>query len=279
LPKNHKTNCKCGVCLAKKHTPLAKAMRKKISNTRIKLGLSKGENNPNFKWGNILTKEFLIKEYIINKKSENDIKRQILCGGGTIGLYLRKYHIFLHSNKETQRIKEKNRNKKPENIKKLKYLAKGKKVCFHCGKLKLISEFPKHYDRRDGLLHICKICFANERKIFYNYPKEIYRHLAMRVKNKQVPKKILTRKKFLNWYNNQERKCHYCNRTIEDVRKNSRETNNNHATGRLSIDRKNNKRGYVLNNIVLACFRCNNTKGSYFTEKEFLKLNLPYKIK
>jgi len=54
---------------------------------------NKGSNNPNFKWGYILIKDFLIKEYIVNKKSAYKIAKKIKCGSKTIYRYLIKYKI------------------------------------------------------------------------------------------------------------------------------------------------------------------------------------------
>jgi len=74
---------------------------------------------------------------------------------------------------------------------------------------------------------------------------------------------------FINWYDNQEQKCYYCNRTLEEVKKDYIFTKNFH---RFSIDRKNNDRSYELNNIVLACFNCNRIKGNFFNEEEMIKI-------
>ena len=37
---------------------------------------------------------------------------------------------------------------------------------------------------------------------------------------------------------------------------------------RLTIDRKNSKLGYIVNNICLACEICNNRKGNLWTFRE-----------
>lgn len=49
------------------------------------------------KYSKILTKEFLIKEYIINKKSTVQIAKEIGCSGSTIWEYLRKYDILVRT--------------------------------------------------------------------------------------------------------------------------------------------------------------------------------------
>jgi len=73
----------------------------------------------------------------------------------------------------------------------------------------------------------------------------------------------LTKEEFIYWYENQEKSCHYCKRTVEKIKNDTLGFNN-----RLTIDRKNNNIGYQINNIVLACYRCNSIKGDYFTEQE-----------
>jgi 5-methylcytosine-specific restriction endonuclease McrA len=64
--------------------------------------------------------------------------------------------------------------------------------------------------------------------------------------------------------------CYYCKRTLSEVKQDIKE--NIIFTNRLSIDRKDSFKGYSLDNIVLACYRCNTIKGRYFTEREMLKL-------
>ena len=40
----------------------------------------------------------------------------------------------------------------------------------------------------------------------------------------------------------------------------------------MTIDRMNNDLGYVMGNIVGACFLCNKIKGSFFTAEEMKKI-------
>lgn len=46
----------------------------------------------------------------------------------------------------------------------------------------------------------------------------------------------------------------------------------NKGVKRLTIDRKDNKIGYIIDNMVLCCFRCNSTKSDFFTFEEMLKI-------
>jgi len=76
---------------------------------------------------------------------------------------------------------------------------------------------------------------------------------------------------YIEWYNKQEQICYYCKRTLNEINQDTKEQSQNYKT-RLSIDRKDSNKGYILNNIILACFRCNAIKSDYFTEQEMLKI-------
>lgn len=57
--------------------------------------------------------------------------------------------------------------------------------------------------------------------------------------------------------------CYYCGGEMKKV----------HEKGNIiSIDRKDNNVGYVIENMVKACFVCNDTKGQYFTEDQMKKM-------
>ena len=89
-------------------------------------------------------------------------------------------------------------------------------------------------------------------------------------RNKDESFLVITQQDFVDWYENQEKKCFYCGRTIEEIKK-SNDTLNK-KTYRLTIDRKNNDIGYTKDNICLCCYRCNSIKSDYFTEEEMLKI-------
>ena len=75
---------------------------------------------------------------------------------------------------------------------------------------------------------------------------------------------------FEKWWNEQPQICFYCKRPFELI-KSLNDSVNNRAK-RLTIDRIDNLQGYSLGNIRLACYRCNQIKGDYFTEAEMLKI-------
>lgn len=97
--KKHKKNCQCGMC---------KAMR----------GETKGKNNPHY--GHYIyniTKKFLIREYIINKKSCKTIAKMVGCTAMTIYHKLKNYNIPTRTPNEACPWRGK---KRPEHSKKMK---------------------------------------------------------------------------------------------------------------------------------------------------------------
>jgi 5-methylcytosine-specific restriction endonuclease McrA len=100
-------------------------------------------------------------------------------------------------------------------------------------------------------------------------PNSIYSQIESRIQktNKDL---AITKEEFIKWYNKQEQECHYCKRTLEEIKQDKQERAD--FKNRLSIDRKDNNKGYTLDNIVLACRRCNIIKGDYFTEQEMLEI-------
>lgn len=102
----------------------------------------------------------------------------------------------------------------------------------------------EHYISPGGIYHTFKFC-SKKRNIIFSIKKE----------------------DFIIWYQNQPKICYYCGRTLKEIKQDTMGHNN-----RLSIDRKDNNKTYTINNIVLACFRCNTIKSDYFTEKEMLEI-------
>lgn len=173
------------------------------------------------------------------------------------------------------------------------------KICTKCKKELPITEFHKGTNN-DGLHCWCKICNKKfrrtieyqeyhkiyKRKYYQNHkqkcltyvkkyqqnekyleyqksPKAIYRALRKSSKARNI-KLLINEKEFINWYDKQIKLCHYCGRTLEEIKNDS----HYHRTNKLTIDRKNNNIGYILDNIVLACWICNNIKSNLFTQKE-----------
>jgi len=157
------------------------------------------------------------------------------------------------------------------------------KICSHCKLEKLANKFYKDKSRKDGLHHCCKKCFSIHQELYRkNHREEIHKKnfqynrsldgIFVNVRYSAKRRNIefnLTKEEFIVWYNNQEKKCYYCKRNLEEIKKDKILNLNSY---RFSIDRKDNNRSYSLDNIVLCCLGCNVVKGKFFTEQEMLKM-------
>jgi 5-methylcytosine-specific restriction endonuclease McrA len=167
------------------------------------------------------------------------------------------------------------------------------KVCHKCKKefitnsgsqkfcsIKCVKVFEKEYCRiyrqkhREERKNYEKTYYDKNRKKLlkskrlYNQTAEgIYISLKSGAKDRNINFNLI-KEKFIKWYNNQIKKCVYCGRK-ENVANRDR----NKYYRRLSIDRKNNNRGYELNNLVLCCHRCNLRKSDDLTFEQMLKVS------
>lgn len=172
------------------------------------------------------------------------------------------------------------------------------KKCIGCKKLKPLAGFHKQYNAPDGYRYDCKDCHILYQKKFRRgkgYERE-WRHrdwqgYLERVKQyRRTPggyyasfkyrkyKLEFSRQQFIKWDNNQIRQCFYCD-IPEKIMLSLPEFYKKRGVGdfhRLTIDRKDNGKFYSLNNIVLACPRCNETKGELFTAEEFKEIAQRY---
>ena len=148
------------------------------------------------------------------------------------------------SKKYYQKNKEKNKEHKKEYYQKIK-------------------EYKKEYHR----IYYKKNKIKKKKEYGSYLPQGVFRVILNNAKKRNLECNM-TKEEFIDWYKNQNRECHYCKRSEEEACK---EIVNGRKFGRLSIDRKDNTRGYILNNIVLACFRCNGIKSNYYTEQEMLQ--------
>lgn len=100
-------------------------------------------------------------------------------------------------------------------------------------------------------------------------PRGIFSSLKSGAKRRGIVV-VFTIDEFEKWWNKQPQICFYCKRTFELIK--SLNDSVNKRAKRLTIDRIDNQRAYSFKNIRLACYRCNQIKGDYFTEPEMLKI-------
>ncbi len=92
---------------------------------------------------------------------------------------------------------------------------------------------------------------------------------------------------FVIWYHSQDKICTYCgseqNTTPSNLKRQENEIANEECCEptffkyeRLAIDRKDNNRGYEIDNICLACRTCNATKHKYKSYNDMMETE-PFK--
>ena len=131
-----------------------------------------------------------------------------------------------------------------------------KRHCKICGKLCQGKEY-------------CRECGKCNDKVIY------WRYYGLKTRAKRTGIEFgFTRKEFETWFNHQELKCHYCGADL--IKEATRDTQ---SPFDLTVDRKDNKCGYVSDNIVMACKRCNLIKTDIFTEQEMVEIATKYDLK
>lgn len=162
-------------------------------------------------------------------------------------------------------------------------------ICSKCKILKPKSSFyTSHSKKLKKVMARCKICVREYNRCWRqnhpgraaivtrkwrdnNYDAYKFNHLHTNAKKRGIYIK-LDKEKFLRWFNSQSKNCFYCGIAEEDIKilyKIPRHS-------KLHIDRANNSLGYVIDNIVLACIRCNIMKGDILTKNEMLEIAQKY---
>ena len=165
------------------------------------------------------------------------------------------------------------------------------KICPKCKEFKDLSAFGKRSTghSKDGLSYVCKKCLAKimyqdriinrerHRKhqlVFQNSPKGVYKILKRKIKFGGKKSFDLEQQEFIEWYEKSIKKCSYCKITQKEW--NSLNNPYSKRYIRLTVDRKNSNIGYQINNIVLACFRCNIIKSDIITYEEMIEIGQKY---
>lgn len=78
---------------------------------------------------------------------------------------------------------------------------------------------------------------------------------------------------FLNYTKTKE--CHYCNSNINWIEYGT--VAGKYLSRAYYLDRMDNSKGYVLDNIVVCCTKCNRSRGDKYTYKEWLIMTKPWR--
>ena len=192
---------------------------------------------------------------------------KLLPGRTKISIYskLRDLGLFKHGGRESKYPKPK-----------MDITGKTIITCYKCGQTKPLSEFCKNKNESLGINRMCKSCKAKYDDNARATPSRIYTSIKNRCKTYKKHRMLMTRKEFVFWYENEPKKCHYCGLSFDEL--NLIDDILNNGVRRLSVDRKNNDIGYIKENLVLACKRCNSIKLDFFTYEEMVELAKIYII-
>lgn len=164
------------------------------------------------------------------------------------------------------------------------------KKCSKCGLEKSIDEFWKSKRYKDKHYPSCKDCqrknnihWLDKNKDYYRgyallrekSPQRIFQRIKDRAKKVGIPLSF-SQTQFVEWYANQDKQCTYCGIRLEDLGKTVNDTQLKRFNRTLSVDRKNPTLGYDLDNITLACTRCNLTKNDFFSFNEMKEIGNKY---
>lgn len=145
------------------------------------------------------------------------------------------------------------------------------KECATCHQVKPLTEFNRNRRNKDGLMYLCRVCARKRCKAWQQSPKGIY----IKIRDDRAEKLKIGQQEFVEWYVAQPKRCVYCGipQELLEVSKVCRLGNRGI---RLSIERIDNNKDYVLGNLALACLRCNFIKSNTFSFEEMKKLALVY---
>jgi len=154
------------------------------------------------------------------------------------------------------------------------------KGCTRCEIDKPLSEFSNAKATNDGKMYVCKQCNREINHEWRKTPSGIYTNIKSRQTHYKKHEHWrykpvnMTRTEFIDWWTSQEPKCFYCGIHSNELSL-VEDTQNTKAT-RMTVDCIENSKGYSLDNIVLACGRCNFIKNDFFTHDDMVIIGRDY---
>lgn len=108
------------------------------------------------------------------------------------------------------------------------------------------------------------------RKNYYLTHKDEFKKRAKKDKRHHLRKRP---KEIRDWYDSSEKVCFYCGIKESELLSLLK---GRFARNKMTVDRKDSTMSYQLDNVVLACWRCNTLKSDFFTAEEFLEIANKY---
>jgi 5-methylcytosine-specific restriction endonuclease McrA len=139
------------------------------------------------------------------------------------------------------------------------------KIYYQNNKEKIKKRSKEDYERTKEHRYV-------QKREYFKTAEGIYAYLCGRLKKIEKGLELLkiSKEDFIKWFNQQEQKCFYCGRTLEEIQNDKTQVRK--IIRRFQVDRIDNNKGYEIGNIVLACSRCNSIKSDFFTKDEMLKI-------
>lgn len=143
----------------------------------------------------------------------------------------------------------------------------------------------KYYHKNKDRINLRKKEYAKKNIVRYRQyrrdwkkftPAGIFSTLKLSAKRRNV-KLLISKEEFVFWWMSQIQECYYCKRTLEQILQ-VKDSVNRRAQ-RLTIERVDNDKPYALDNMRLACYRCNTIKNDYFTADEMLQIGQIINVK
>lgn len=106
----------------------------------------------------------------------------------------------------------------------------------------------------------CEQHLRTNREASKNSKRKLYTVQKGRAKQRGI-QFTFSENEFYDWINLQKRECHYCKITEAQLMEWK-----DRKDRLLTIDRKDNAKGYELGNVCLACMKCNALKSNFFSE-------------
>lgn len=173
------------------------------------------------------------------------------------------------SRDRVESIAKNNPNYKPL-VKKYEVAKEGYKICRWCREEKPLEEFGKAWYRKDGRLGHCKKCNRTAGKTYYDKNRassvEKKRQYDRTFDGKYSQWKQNAKNRNIEWLITKEDLlkmpmiCYYTKRDL---------TFEHHQFNTVSLDRKDNTKGYTIDNVVYCCSTVNLMKNT-LTFKEFI---------
>ncbi len=142
------------------------------------------------------------------------------------------------------------------------------KKCTQCGVTKPLNKFTRWKGSKDRYRSYCKACSSKYQSSYFTNTRTGQYHKLLCSAKRNGSEFTLTVDGVAKLY--KQNICYYCNRrvTIGFGRK--------HKLTDRTVDRKDNTKGYTVDNVVIACRRCNLMKGEWLTAEQTLEITKRY---